>query len=275
MRDRLKKYRKEDQAEKRFGKDISVSTMDETPMRKTPDTIDVKGPSRLRESKPAAGGSFGSAFAAARKRAIAEGRDPDKEVFTWGGEKKVAKLATSTPKKAAPTRSPAAAAATRSAPGKAPASTAKAAAATPPPKTASASTAKAAPAKSPGLYEKDASGSWKDNSPAARRTRTGDAFTLGLTAAFRNSGSGKNDRPNAYSGMTNYYRNKEKKEAEAKAAARKDDRLARELMSSGRKPEAPSMLRASAKGGAIKKYAKGGSIDGCAVRGKTKAMRKK
>lgn len=265
MRDRLKKYRKEDQAEKRFGKDISVSTMDETPMRKTPDTIDVKGPSRLRESKPAAGGSFGSAFAAARKAG-------DK-TFTWRGKSFTTEMAGE--KKAAPARSPAAAAATRSAPGKAPASTAKAAAATPPPKTASASTAKAAPAKSPGLYEKDASGSWKDNSPAARRTRTGDALTLGLTALLRNSGSGKNDRPNAYSGMTNYYRNKEKKEAEAKAAARKDDRLARELMSSGRKPEAPSMLRASAKGGAIKKYAKGGSIDGCAVRGKTKAMRKK
>lgn len=105
MRDRLKKYRKEDQAEKRFGKDISVSTMDETPMRKTPDTIDVKGPSRLRESKPAAGGSsFGAAFAAARKAG-------DK-TFTWRGKSFTTEMAGE--KKAAPARS---------APAKAPAST--------------------------------------------------------------------------------------------------------------------------------------------------------
>lgn len=198
MRDRLKKYRKENQAEKRFGKDISVSTMDETPMRKTPDTIDVKGPSRLRESKPAAGGSFSSAFAAARKRAIAEGRDPDKEVFTWGGEKKVAKLATSTPKKAAPARS---------APAKAPASTP---AKIPAPAKAVADRAagyreafqgrdgvakftketpkpKAAKPESP--WAKDASGGYKDNSAAARRTRLGDALSLGTTAVIRNWGS--------------------------------------------------------------------------------------
>jgi hypothetical protein len=221
MRDRLKKYRKEDQAEKRFGKDISVSTMDETPMRKTPDTIDVKGPSRLRESKPAAGGSFSSAFAAARKAG-------DK-TFTWKGKSFTTEMAGE--KKAAPARS---------APAKAPASTP---AKIPAPAKAIADRAagyreafqgrdgvakftketpkpKAAKPESP--WAKDASGGYKDNSAAARRTRLGDALSLGTTAVIRNWGS--------------------------------EDR---------------------AKGGAIKKYAKGGSIDGCAVRGKTKAMRKK
>lgn len=222
MRDRLKKYRKEDQAEKRFGKDISVSTMDETPMRKTPDTIDVKGPSRLRESKPAAGGSsFGAAFAAARKAG-------DK-TFTWKGKSFTTEMAGE--KKAAPARS---------APAKAPASTP---AKIPAPAKAVADRAagyreafqgrdgvakftketpkpKAAKPESP--WAKDASGGYKDNSAAARRTRLGDALSLGATAIIRNRGS--------------------------------EDR---------------------AKGGAIKKYAKGGSIDGCAVRGKTKAMRKK
>jgi hypothetical protein len=239
-----------------------------------------KGPSEAEMAKmstmaPASKSqTFKEAFRAAYERGDKTFKWDGKPGVTFttamAGEKKPASRPA--PRSTAATPPAKAAAATRSAPGKAPASTAKAAAATPPPKTTSASTAKAAPAKSPGLYEKDASGSWKDNSSAARLTRTGDALTLGLTALLRNS---KNDRPNAYSGMTNYYRNKEKKEAEAKAAARRDSRLAQELVSSGRKPETPALLRASAKGGSVKGYAKGGSIDGCAVRGKTKAMRKK
>jgi hypothetical protein len=238
-----------------------------------------KGPSEAEMAKmstmaPASKSqTFKEAFRAAYERG-------DK-TFKWDGKPGVTfttamageKKPTSRPApRSTATTPPAKAAAATPPPKTASASTTKAAAATPPPKTTSASTAKAAPAKSPGLYEKDASGSWKDNSSAARLTRTGDALTLGLTALLRNS---KNDRPNAYSGMTNYYRNKEKKEAEAKAAARRDSRLAQELVSSGRKPETPALLRASAKGGSVKGYAKGGSIDGCAVRGKTKAMRKK
>ena len=43
--------------------------------------------------------SFGAAFQAARAKAIKEGRDPNKEIFTWGGKKKVALMAT-TPKPA-------------------------------------------------------------------------------------------------------------------------------------------------------------------------------
>ena len=38
--------------------------------------------------------SFGAAFQAARAKAIKEGRDPNKEIFTWGGKKKVALMAT-------------------------------------------------------------------------------------------------------------------------------------------------------------------------------------
>lgn len=37
--------------------------------------------------------TFAEAFRAARAKAVKEGRDPSKETFTWGGEKKVARMA--------------------------------------------------------------------------------------------------------------------------------------------------------------------------------------
>lgn len=46
--------------------------------------------------------SFGEAFKAARAAAVKAGRDPDKEIFTWGGQKKVAKMAGSSPSRSAP-----------------------------------------------------------------------------------------------------------------------------------------------------------------------------
>ena len=49
--------------------------------------------------------TFSEAFREARAKAVKEGRDPSKEIFTWGGEKKVARLAGEGAKRPATTRS--------------------------------------------------------------------------------------------------------------------------------------------------------------------------
>ena len=51
--------------------------------------------------------TFAEAFKAARAKAVKEGRDPSKEIFTWGGEKKVARLAGEGASRPATTRRPA------------------------------------------------------------------------------------------------------------------------------------------------------------------------
>lgn len=106
MADKLRKFRKDDYVDKRFGKDINVSTKEDAPLKKDMSAAETKS---VEKAKPASGAdkpsSFAAAFRAARKAAIDAGRDPDKEIFTWGGQKKVAKLATSGNKStSAPTR---------------------------------------------------------------------------------------------------------------------------------------------------------------------------
>lgn len=101
MRDRLRKYRKEDQAEKRFGKDINVSTKDEAPLRKPMTEAETKSVSEAKPggAKPMAGrSSFGAAFAAARRNpeAMKAGK------FTWRGKEYSTALAGE--KKSAPVR---------------------------------------------------------------------------------------------------------------------------------------------------------------------------
>jgi hypothetical protein len=50
--------------------------------------------------------TFAEAFKAARAKAVKEGRDPSKEIFTWNGEKKVARLAGEGAKRAGATSAP-------------------------------------------------------------------------------------------------------------------------------------------------------------------------
>lgn len=240
---------------RRYGAVKPVSGMGDTPLAtpKAMSDADVaKLTSTARQGVSDAGG-FGSAFKAARAAG-------DK-TFTWRGKSYTTQTAgegRSAARPASRASAPArpAAAATRTpapTPGRAP---------TPAPGRAPAS----APAKGTSPWAKDAKGNWVD--PGARGTRMGDVLTLGLTAAARN-----------------YYKNKDKADADAKSKAEQEARaratrgrrMMDEAITSGKKLEAPSLIRAASKkkGGAVKKYAKGGKIDGCAVRGKTRTPMKK
>lgn len=110
MADKLRKFRKDSYVEKRFGKDINVSTKEDAPLKKDMSAAETKSVSKAQPSSGASPLSFSAAFAAARK-------DGDK-TFTWKGKSYTTQLASE--KKAAPAptlrrAAPAAAAATKSA----------------------------------------------------------------------------------------------------------------------------------------------------------------
>lgn len=93
MADKLRKFRKDSYVEKRFGKDINVSTKEDAPLKKDMTPAETKSVSKAQPSSGASPMSFGAAFAAARK-------DGDK-TFTWKGKSYTTQLASE--KKAAPT----------------------------------------------------------------------------------------------------------------------------------------------------------------------------
>ena len=92
MADKLRKFRKDSYVEKRFGKDINVSTKEDAPLRKEMTATETKSVSKAQPSSGASPLSFSAAFAAARK-------DGDK-TFTWKGKSYTTQLASE--KKAAP-----------------------------------------------------------------------------------------------------------------------------------------------------------------------------
>lgn len=92
MADKLRKFRKDSYVEKRFGKDINVSTKEDAPLRKEMTAAETKSVSKAQPSSGASPLSFSAAFAAARK-------DGDK-TFTWKGKSYTTQLASE--KKAAP-----------------------------------------------------------------------------------------------------------------------------------------------------------------------------
>lgn len=92
MADKLRKFRKDNYVEKRFGKDINVSTKEDAPLRKEMTAAETKSVSKAQPSSGASPLSFSAAFAAARK-------DGDK-TFTWKGKSYTTQLASE--KKAAP-----------------------------------------------------------------------------------------------------------------------------------------------------------------------------
>lgn len=94
MADKLRKFRKDSYVEKRFGKDINVSTKEDAPLRKEMTATETKSVSKAQPSSGASPLSFSAAFAAARK-------DGDK-TFTWKGKSYTTQLASE--KKAAPAR---------------------------------------------------------------------------------------------------------------------------------------------------------------------------
>lgn len=234
MRDRLKKFRKDDYVEKRFGKDINVSAKEDAPLKKDMTAAETKAVSKAQPKSGASPLSFSAAFAAARK-------DGDK-TFTWKGKSYTTQLASE--KKAAP-------APVRRA---APAVTARASTPASAPKKAEAPSLKAA-------FE-------RAGPKAAPITSTGktprllDRSTKGTTRPlFGEDGIIAGTRSPA----TRTAKLEEiRKAAEAPGA----NKLAKDRY---RMAKETGMY---AKGGSAKGYAKGGKIDGCAVRGKTKAGRK-
>ncbi len=129
-------------------------------------------------------------------------------------------------------------------------------------------------------WAKDSKGNWVNNSDAARAERGKDVASLGVRPLLRNVGTApdKTARGSAEAGVANnisqYFKEKrERAAAQAKAEQKaRADRIARgqrarEAAVAGNAPlRAPELLRSQG-------YAKGGKIDGCAVRGKTKAKR--
>ena len=212
MRDRLRKYRKENQAEKRFGKDINVSTTDEPSLRKPMSAAETKSVSKAQPKSGASPLSFGAAFASARK-------DGDK-TFTWKGKSYSTQLASE--KKAAPTRRAAPATAAKAAPAK----------------------AQAAPTK----VEKPSLAAAFDRAG----TKPAPFTSVGKTPRLLNPASSTAPSP-------------------ARERAEKLARLKREAEATGASRYAQDRYRYAKE---TNMYAKGGKIDGCAVRGKTKAGRK-
>lgn len=215
MADKLRKYRKDSYVEKRFGKDINVSTMDEPSLRKPMSATETKSVTKAQPKSGASPMSFSAAFAAARK-------DGDK-TFTWKGKSYTTQLASEKKAPAAPAR-------------RAPTPTAKAA-----PTPVKASTPKQV--EKPSL----AAAFERAGSKATPITSVGKAPRL-------------LDRSTATPAPTY-----------AQQRAAKLARLKSEGEAAGASKYAQDRYRYAKETGM---YAKGGKIDGCAVRGKTKAGRK-
>ncbi len=226
MADKLRKFRKDSYVEKRFGKDINISTKEDAPLKKDMSAAETKA---VEKAKPgtAKSTSFGAAFAAARK-----GGD---KTFTWNGKSYTTQLASE--KKAAPARR--AAPATR------------------------ASTPAPAP-KNEG----------KPGIPAAAKSVADKA--AGYRAAFqRQDGQAGFSKPKAAATSP---ASTPKPAAKGDVVKRSQDTARAGSRSLGLRPAnfAPvsEARRKQIEEAQKRGYAKGGKIDGCAVRGKTKAGRK-
>jgi hypothetical protein len=283
MGDRLRKFRasKGSLAEKRFGKELDVSTKEETSLRKPMSDSETKSVSKAQPSSGASPLSFSAAFRAARK-------DGDK-TFMWkgksfttemAGEKKSApppvRRAPASPAKAAPA-SPAKAsastttAATPSTPKKDNPPAAKATAATPatkPKPTATQQRGDYASRLTQSAAEKRKLESAPTSTPGASLARLKNAVGFGSSADERLATTMR--RSAANQAQNEARMNKVK--AERAAADAERIREGKEKAKAGN-PFYKSYLD-KAKGGSVKGYAKGGKIDGAAVRGKTKVGRK-
>ena len=220
-------------------------------------------------SAPVKKQSFGEAFRAARAAAKAAGRDPDKETFMWGGQKKVARMASSAPAK------------------KAPASV-----------TPKASTGARGDADSKLAADikrgSPLAGGAPSASPASKRPAA-DVNPQYIKPAPRGSASMNIDRSKPQLGEsfgTSKFRAPPaavkpapKSDARAEYRADKAKRL-KATMDAGRAPGASGYAKSRAdfyaknpdafmkKGGKVEAFAKGGKIDGIAKRGLTRGRKK-
>ena len=220
MADKLRKFRKDDYVEKRFGKDINVSTKDDTPLKKDMSAAETKSVSKAQPSSGASPLSFGAAFAAARK-------DGDK-TFTWRGKSYTTQLASEKKAAPAPVR-------------RAPAPEAKKA------------TASATPASAPKKVEAPSMKGAFERAQAA--SKPAPITSVGAAPRLLDSRTKGTPAPTY-----------------AQQRAAKLESMRRDAEAPGASTYAKDRYRMAKESNM---YAKGGKIDGCAVRGKTKAGRKK
>ncbi len=218
MADKLRKFRKDSYVEKRFGKDINISTKEDAPLKKDMSAAETKSVSKAQPSSGASPLSFSAAFAAARK-----GGD---KTFTWKGKSYTTQLASE--KKAAP-----------------------------------APVRRAAPAPTPAAKRSTTP------APAPKKVEAPN-----LKTAFARAGN--KPTPITSTGKTPRLLDRSTKGTPAPTYAQQ---RATKLENMRRDAEAPGASNYAKDRYRMAKetnmYAKGGKIDGCAVRGKTKAGRKK
>lgn len=218
MADKLRKFRKDSYVEKRFGKDINISTKEDAPLKKDMSAAETKA---VEKAKPGAAKptSFGAAFAAARKGG--------NKTFTWNGKSYTTQLASEKKAASAPVR--------RAAP--APTSTAK------------ASTAKASTTPAPASKQVEAPSMKGAFEAAKSKLSSYGAAPRLLSRDTKGSPPPKVSRPSL-----EQIANQNKPLTAEQRRKLEEARMRTGMRSSG--------------------LAKGGKIDGCAVRGKTKAGRK-
>jgi hypothetical protein len=285
MADKLRKFRPQrgNLAEKRFGKDINVSTTDELGLRKPMTDAETKSVSKAQPSSGASPLSFSAAFRAARN-------DPDKpKTFMWKGKSFTTEMAGEKKSATPPVRrAPASSAkATPTSPAKAATSTTTAATPSTPkkdnPPAAKATAATPATKPKPTVTQQrgDYASRLTQSAAEKRKLESAPTSTSGASwARLKNAvgfGSSADERLAATMrrSAANQAQNEarmNKVKAERAAAAAERIREGKEKAKAGN-PFYKSYLE-KAKGGSVKGYAKGGKIDGAAVRGKTKAGRK-
>jgi hypothetical protein len=233
---------------------------------------------------------FNAAFSAARAKAIKEGRDPNKETFMFGGKKKVALMAGEGRKAPAST--------TTTAAKNPPASTTTTAAKNPPAAaTTPKATAAATAAKNPPAAKVESGPSTKRGlNPDSIAGRIASSKLFTTSDAFKKSQEAKYGKAKGGSVKKEITMNKKPMPMKKKPMPKEPitggantvpltperKEFLKELAKRNAKPGmakggkatkfGAAMVKKSAdtKGRAMMKFAKGGSIDGCAVKGKTK-----
>ena len=284
---------------RKFGADKPAAAPAATPVKAPAATTAPAAATEAPKAKPkTTREEFNAAFSAARAKAVKEGRDPNKEIFTFRGQKKVALMATA-PKPAQRTNNSASTVGSNT-------NTSAAKAASTPVVAATATNNRpAAVAKkglSPAEYERalktgtipgTASAQDRANIMATLKAKRDAAYAKPANK-YAKGGKVKKEKTMKYAkgGSTPNMNNKPKKPmpkepitggANTVPLTPQRKEFLKELEKRNAKPgmakggkaatkfgAAMKKKSADTKGRAMMKFAKGGSIDGCAIKGKTK-----
>lgn len=214
--------------------------------------------------------SFAEQFKYTRMAAKAAGLDPSKQTFTWKGKTYTTKMAGEGAKRAAPARrseSPATNTGTKAGAATPPANTGtKSGAATPPATTGTKAGAATPPVKMDTRY---LGAKIPAPAPTPKDSLTANIERRNkLVAPKREPTRAERMKAESIANVA-AWKAKQAAEAKAEADAERAAKARRDAMTRQRFAEA------TRGGSPLRAMAKGGKIDGCAVRGKTRAMRKK